>query len=64
MLDNHHGLVVGSDVTPADGGGKRAAAERMAYSLRRAYRQTLDAGKDQEIKDFALTSTLPVSRPQ
>lgn len=44
-MENRHGLVVASEVTPADGYGERAAAVRMARSLPGAYQKTLGADK-------------------
>ncbi len=43
LMDNRHGLVVASEVTPADGYGERAAALRIACSLVGAHQKTLGA---------------------
>ena len=44
--------MVASDVTPADGYGKRAAAVRMARSLPGSHRKTLAADKGYDSRDF------------
>ena len=50
-LENRHGLVVASEVTPADGYGERAAAVRMARSLAGAHQKTLGADKGHDTRD-------------
>ena len=52
LMDNRHGLVVASEVTPADGYGERAAAMRMARSLPGAHQKTLGADKGYDTRDF------------
>jgi transposase len=52
LMENRHGLVVASEVTPADGYGERAAARRMARSLVGAHRKTLGADKGYDTRDF------------
>ncbi len=52
LMDNRHGLVVASEVTPADGYGERAAALRMARSLPGAHQKTLGADKGYDTRDF------------
>ncbi|WP_216916623.1 MULTISPECIES: IS5 family transposase [unclassified Synechococcus] len=52
LMENRHGLVVASEVTPADGYGERAAAVRMARSLPGAHRKTLGADKGYDTRDF------------
>jgi hypothetical protein len=52
LMENRHGLVVASEVTPADGYGERAAALRMARALRGAQQKTLGADKGYDIRDF------------
>ncbi len=52
LMENSHGLVVTSEVTPADGYGDRAAAERMARSLQGAHQKTLGADKGYDTRDF------------
>jgi len=52
LMENRHGLVVASEVTPADGYGERAAAVRMARSLPGARRKTLAADKGYDTRDF------------
>ncbi|KEF40822.1 MAG: hypothetical protein ER33_14980, partial [Cyanobium sp. CACIAM 14] len=52
LMENRHGLVVASEVTPADGYGERAAAVRMARSLPGAYQKTLGADKGYDTGDF------------
>uniref|UniRef100_UPI001C240695 IS5 family transposase n=1 Tax=Synechococcus sp. CCY 9618 TaxID=2815602 RepID=UPI001C240695 len=52
LMENRHGLVVASEVTPADGYGERSAAVRMARSLAGAHRKTLAADKGYDTKDF------------
>ena len=42
LMDNRHGLVVASEVTPADGYGERAAALRMARDLPGAHQKSPD----------------------
>jgi IS5 family transposase len=51
-MENRHGLVVASDVTPADGYGERTAAVRMARSLPGAHQKTLGADKGYDTRDF------------
>ncbi len=51
-MDNRHGLVVTSEVTPADGYGERAAALRMARSIQGAHQKTLGADKGYDTRDF------------
>lgn len=46
-----YGLVVASEVIPADGYGERAAAVRMARSLPGSHQQTLAADKGYETRD-------------
>ena len=45
LMGNRHGLVLASEMSPADGYGERAAAVRMARSLRLAHQMTLGADK-------------------
>ncbi|KAF0654668.1 transposase [Cyanobium sp. Copco_Reservoir_LC18] len=52
LMENRHGLVVASEVTPADGYGERSAAVRMARSLPGSHRKTLAADKGYDTKDF------------
>ena len=52
LMENRHGLVVASEVTPADGYGERAAAVRMARSLQGAHQKTLGADKGYDTRDF------------
>ncbi len=52
LMENRHGLVVASEVTPADGYGERAAALRMARSLPAAHQKTLAADKGYDTRDF------------
>lgn len=52
LMENRHGLVVASEVTPADGYGERAAAVRMARTLRGAHQKTLAADKGYDTRDF------------
>ena len=52
LMENRHGLVVASEVTPADGYGERAAALQMARSLAGAHQKTLGADKGYDTKDF------------
>jgi transposase len=52
LMDNRHGLVVASEVTPADGYGERAAAVRMARALPGAHQKTLGADKGYDTRDF------------
>jgi IS5 family transposase len=52
LTENRHGLVVASEVTPADGYGERAAALRMARSLPGAHQKTLAADKGYDTRDF------------
>jgi transposase len=52
LMENRHGLVVASEVTPADGYGERAAAVRMARSLSGAHQKTLGADKGYDTRDF------------
>jgi transposase len=52
LMENRHGLVVASEVTPADGYGERAAALRMACALRGAHQKTLGADKGYDTRDF------------
>jgi transposase len=52
LMENRHGLVVASEVTPADGYGERAAAVRMAHSLPGAHQKTLGADKGYDTRDF------------
>jgi len=52
LMENRHGLVVASEVTPADGYGERAAAVRMARSLPGAHQKTLGADKGYDTRDF------------
>jgi transposase len=52
LMENRHGLVVASEVTPADGYGERAAALQMARSLPGAHQKTLAADKGYDTRDF------------
>ena len=52
LMDNRHGLVVTSEVTPADGYGERAAALRMLRDQPGAHQKTLGADKGYDTKDF------------
>lgn len=52
LMENRHGLVVASEVTPADGYGERAAALRMARALRGCHQKTLGADKGYDTRDF------------
>jgi transposase len=52
LMENRHGLVVASEVTPADGYGERSAAVRMASSLPGAHQKTLGADKGYDTRDF------------
>ena len=52
LMENRHGLVVASEVPPADGYDERAAAVRMACSLPGAHQKTLGADKGYDTKDF------------
>lgn len=52
LMENRHGLVVASEVTPADGYGERAAALRMARALPGAHQKTLGADKGYDTRDF------------
>jgi IS5 family transposase len=52
LMENRHGLVVASEVTPADGYGERAAAVRMARSLQGAHQKTLGADKGYDTREF------------
>jgi transposase len=52
LMENRHGLVVTSEVTPADGYGERAAAVRMVRSLTGAHQKTLGADKGYDTRDF------------
>jgi hypothetical protein len=52
LMENRHGLVVASEVTPADGNGERAAAVRMARSLPCADQKTLGADNGYDTRDF------------
>jgi transposase len=52
LMENRHGLVMASEVTPADGYGERAAALRMARARRGAHRKTLGADKGYDTRDF------------
>lgn len=52
LMENRHGLVVASEVTPADGYGERAAAVRMARALPGAHQKTLGADKGYDTRDF------------
>jgi len=52
LMENRHGLVVASEVTPADGYGERAAAVRMVRSLPGAHQKTLGADKGYDTRDF------------
>jgi transposase len=60
LMENRHGLVVASEVTPADGYGERAAAVRMARSLAGAHQKTLGADKGYDTRDFV--ADLRISR--
>jgi IS5 family transposase len=51
-MENRHGLVVPSEVIPADGYGERAAAVRMARSLPGAHQKTLGADKGYDTRNF------------
>ena len=52
LMENRHGLVLASEVTPADGYGERAAAVRMARSLHGAHQKTLGADKGYDTRGF------------
>ncbi len=52
LMENSQGLVVASEVTPADGYGERAAAVRIARSLPGAHQKTLGAEKGYDTRDF------------
>ncbi len=52
LMENRHGRVVASEVTPADGYGKWAAALRMARSLPGAHQRTLGADKGYDTRNF------------
>ena len=52
LMENRHGLLVASEVTPADGYGERAAALRMARSLSGAHQKTPGADKGYDTRDF------------
>lgn len=52
LMENRHGLVVASEVSPADGYGERAAALRMACSLAGAHQKTMGADKGYDNRDF------------
>jgi transposase len=62
LMENRPGLVVASEVTPADGYGERAAAVRMARSLPGAHQKTLGADKGYDTRDFVADSAVPESR--
>jgi IS5 family transposase len=51
LMENRHGLVVASEVTPADGYGERAAALRMPPALPGAHQMKLAADKSCDTKD-------------
>jgi IS5 family transposase len=51
-MDNRHGLVVASEVTPADGYGERVADVRMARALPGSHQKTLGADKGYDTRDF------------
>ena len=51
-MENRHGLVVASEVTPVDCYGERSAAVRMARSLPGAHQKTLGADKGYDTRDF------------
>jgi len=50
LMENRHGLVVNTDVTPADGFGERDAALRMAQAIPGGHRVTLGADKGYDIR--------------
>ena len=51
LMENRHGLVVDTAVTPADGFGERAAALRMAQALPGSHRVTLGADKAYDMRE-------------
>jgi hypothetical protein len=63
LMENRHGLVVASEVTPVDGYGERAAAVRMARALPGAHQKTLGADKGYDTKNFVvglrISGTMP-----
>jgi hypothetical protein len=52
LMENHHGLVGTSELTPADGYGERAAAVRLARSLPGAQQKMLGVDKGYDTRDF------------
>jgi hypothetical protein len=51
LMENRHGLVVDTDVTPADGYGERDAAFRMVERIPGAHRVTLGADKAYDMRE-------------
>jgi transposase len=51
LMENRHGLVVDTDVTPADGYGERDAALRMAERIPGTRRATLGADKAYDMRE-------------
>jgi len=63
LMENRHGLVVASEVAPADGYGERAAAVGMARSLPGAHQKTLGADKGYDTRDFVADIRFSVITP-
>lgn len=51
LMENRHGLVVDTEVTPADGYGERDAALRMAQAIPGDHRVTLGADKAYDMRE-------------
>jgi len=51
LMENRHGLVVDTDLTPADGYGERDAAFRMAERLAGDHRVTIGADKAYDMRE-------------
>jgi transposase len=51
LMENRHGLVIDTEVTPADGYGERDAALRMAERIPGTRRATLGADKAYDMRD-------------
>ncbi len=51
LMENRHGLVVDTELTPADGYGERDAALRMAERLPGAHRATIGADKAYDMRE-------------
>ena len=69
LMENRHGLVVDTRLTPADGHGEREAALDMLSQLPRKRRKTIGADKNYDaqnfIKEVRATNTTPhVARKQ